>query len=107
MSCSEFRGSALAGQPRTAVRNRLCGQGPRWRSGPCASFSAGSAPWLRPVCEMAMDLRLGQFISDRALQPQRPGAAGGGVPGVLEPDHWNLAVDLLEAPEYRRGGRAG
>ena len=47
---------------------------------------------------MAMDLRLGQFISDRALQPQRPGAAGGGVPGVLEPDHWNLAVNLLEAP---------
>ena len=39
---------------------------------------------------MAMDLRLGQFISDRALQPQRPGAAGGecarcvGV-GSLEP----------------------
>ena len=29
------------------------------------------------------------------------------VPGVLESDHWNLAVNLLEAPEYRRGGRAG
>ena len=46
-------------------------------------------------------------LSDRTLQPQRPGAAGGGVAGVLEPDHWNLAVNLLEAPEYRRGGRAG
>ena len=56
---------------------------------------------------MAMDLRFGQFISDRALHSRRTGAVGGGVPGVLEPDHWNMGVNLVEVPEYRRGGRAG
>ena len=52
---------------------------------------------------MAVDLRLGQFISDCVLQPQRTGAAGGGVPGVLESDHRELPVDLLEAPRHTAG----
>ena len=47
---------------------------------------------------MGMDLRFGQFISGRALQQQRTGAVGGGVPGVLDPDHWKLAVDLPQIP---------
>ena len=54
-------------------------------------------------CRHQLIGRLGQFISGRALQPQRTGTAGGGVPGVSESGHWKLAVDLLEAPQSTAG----
>ena len=64
--CGEDR-SALAGYHRTDLR------GPAVRSGTTGGIRALIR---RPAGEMAVALRLGQFTSNTARQPQRIGAAG-------------------------------
>ena len=51
--------------------------------------------------------RVGLFIIDCALQPQRACAAGGGVPGVLAAGSLGTGRGpSAGAAEYRRGGGA-
>ena len=61
------RSSALAGYHRTGLR------GPAVRSGTTVGIRALI---LRPAGEMAVALRLGQFIGNLLRQHQRIGAAG-------------------------------
>ena len=67
MWCPEFSGATVAGYRRTGIREPAV-----WSRTMLATFARRPCP----VCEVAVDLGLGQSMMNPGQQPERTGSAG-------------------------------